>query len=384
MLPAPMEQNRKSCMCQAAGSEVRRCQHQAGSAPQLANERQRQIGSRMVATVLPRLRWHCSHRATISAYLLLALAMLPGVADATCRLPIDFPVGSEPSGATQGPQNSLVAVSDSGTLLFINLDDLSVREDRTLNDKYRDTYGWFDLEGVAMTNPESTFVYLAMENKASILEYEWHTSHRIFRRFDLPGFERRGSHGMESLTWVPTDASRHQGYFYVGSQMTGHVFIYELPLLDDTGPVAMARLNSIWTPIKEETNVAGLSYSSGYVFVNYDDGHSNHVLIFPIMPNGLPGPLKEQYEVDVSDSEGISVRRTSLDSWEVFFSSDARQAIFAYSFRFITGFEQHSRCARSMNSVPKLGGPSSDAAILHHGHGGIGAVAMILLFWFTY
>jgi len=253
------------------------------------------------------------------------------------------------------------------------LDDLSVREDRTLNDKYTDTYGWFDLEGVAMTNPESTFIYMGMENKATILEYEWHSSRRIFRRFDLPGFERRGTHGMEALTWVPSDASAHQGYFYVGSQMTGHIFIYELPLLDDTGPVAMAKLLDIWTPLKSESNVAGLSFSSGYIFVNYDDGHSNHVLIFPILNNGLPGPLKEQYEVDVADAEGLAVRKTGHESWEVFFSSDARQAIFAYDFRFVTGFQLHGRCARNMDSVAI---PSGVGTL----HRGVGVLLILSLF----
>merc|ERR1719162_220059 len=100
-----------------------------------------------------------------------------------------------------------------------------------------------------MTNPESTFLYVGMENKAAILEFEWHSSHRIFRKFGLPAFERMGDRGMESLTWVPTQASHHQGYFYVGSEMTGHVFIYELPLLDETGPEASGRLISIWTPV---------------------------------------------------------------------------------------------------------------------------------------
>lgn len=300
------------------------------------------------------------------------ISVLVVVADATCKLPIALPRGVEPSGLTSGPTNSLVAVSDGGTLVFIDLEDLTVREDRTLIDKYKDEYGWFDLEGVAMTNPESTFVYLGMENKATILEYEWHTSRRIFRRFDLPGFERRGSHGMESLTWVPTDASRHQGYFYVGSQMTGHIFIYELPLLDDTGPVAVARELNIWTPLKGETNIAGLSYSSGYIFVNYDDGHSNHVLIFPIMKNGLPGPLKEQYEVDVSDAEGLAVRSTGNDSFEVFFSSDMRRAVFAYDFKFITGFELHGRCSRKMDMVLPSSSPS-----LHSGMG----MAFAFMLW---
>jgi len=249
---------------------------------------------------------------------------------------------------TLGPHNSLVSVSGDGTVQFIDLNNMVVRQDTALNDKYKDSYGWFDLEGVAMTNPESTFVYLGMGNKAVVLEYEWHASRRIFRHFDLPGFERRGNRGMESLTWVPTSASRHQGYFYVGSQMTGHVFIYELPLLDETGPQATARLIDIWTPLKHDSNIAGLSHSSGYVFVNYDDGNSNHVLIFPILENGLPGTVKEQYQVDVADAEGLAVRKTAADTWEVFFSSDQRMAIFAYTFRFLSGFELHNHCARIM------------------------------------
>jgi hypothetical protein len=227
-----------------------------------------------------------------------------------------------------------------------------VREDTALNDKYKDSYGWFDLEGVSMTNIESPFVYLGMGNKAVVLEYEYRQSRRIFRRFDLPGFERRGNRGMESLTWVPSSASRHQGFFYIGSQMTGHVFIYELPLLEETGPQATARLVDIWTPLKHDSNIAGLSYSSNYIFVNYDDGNSNHVLIFPILENGLPGAVKEQYQVDVADAEGLAVRKTAADTWEVFFSSDRRMAIFAYTFRFLTGFELHNHCARIMAATP--------------------------------
>jgi len=273
-----------------------------------------------------------------------ALVAFLRCAGATCKLPIHFPARGEPSGATIGPQNSLVIPSDTGTLLFVNLDDYSVREDTALNDKYRDAYGWFDLEGIAMTNPESTFLYVGMENKAAILEFEWHSSHRIFRKFGLPAFERMGDRGMESLTWVPTQASHHQGYFYVGSEMTGHVFIYELPLLDETGPEASGRLISIWTPLRGNNRVSGLTYSAGFIFANYNDGSANHVMIFPVLADGLPGELQEQYEVDVTDAEGMAVRKTDSMTWEVFFTSDKGQAVFVYTFRFETGFEWHHHC----------------------------------------
>lgn len=263
----------------------------------------------------------------------------------TCRLPIELPADAEPSGATIGPHNSLIVPSDGGTLLFIDLGTHKVREDTSFNDKYKDAYGWFDLEGIAMTNPESTFIYVGMENKAAVLEYEWHSSHKIFRRFMLPDFNNKENRGMESLTWVPTAASHHQGYFYVGSQMDGSVYIYELPLLEQTGPEAMAKLINVWQPLPGNKDISGLSFSDGYIFTNFDDGVSNHVLIFPVLANGLPGKLKEQYQVDVTDAEGMAMRKIDSDTWEVFFTSDSQRSIFAYTFQFVTGFDLHPKCA---------------------------------------
>lgn len=287
-------------------------------------------------------------RAYISSACALLVGLSPHPAQASCRLPIPFPPGVEPSGATIGPQNQLVVADDGGSLIFVDLDDYAVRQDTALNDKYKDSYGWFDLEGIAMTSPESTYLYLGMENRALILEYEWHSSQKIFRKFVLHGLEHDGNRGTESITWVETDASEHGGYFYVGSQLTGRIYIYNVPLLSDTGPQANAELVSVWTPLGDNTDVAGLSYSSGFIFVNYDDGNSNHVLIYPVLGNGLPGDLREQYQVDVTDAEGIAVRKTSEDTWEVFFSSDSRRAVFAYTFRFESGFELHPSCALSL------------------------------------
>lgn len=267
---------------------------------------------------------------------------------ATCRLPIDFPQASRLSGVTIGPENSLVVVSDGGSVLFADLDDFTVRVDQALNDKYKDHYGWFQLEGVAMTNPESTYVYLGMENQPIVLEYEWHSTHRITREFNLgPSFKHTGTKGIRSLTWVPNEASTQQGYFYIGSHMTGDIFIYELPLLDSTGPMAAAKLIDVWKPLSMlgNHNIGGLSYSSRYIFTSYDGGNSNHVLIYPVTDNGLCGELLEQYEVDVMNAQGMAVRKRDHDSWEFFFSSTRREAVFAYTFRFVSGFALHSQCS---------------------------------------
>lgn len=284
-------------------------------------------------------------RLRAAGILALRACLAPCGALATCQLPALLPPGARPAGATAGPGNSLVLTSDGGTILFVDLEDYAVREDTALNDKYTDAYGWFDLEGVAMTETSSRLLYLIAQGKDAILEYDWQFSRRILRRFTLPGFEQVGTVGAESLTFVPSEASTTGGYFYVGSQIAGQVFVYELPLQSDTGVEATAKLISVWTPLEGSKDVASLSYSAGYLFVNYDAGFSTHVLIYPVLPSGLAGDLAEQYQVDVANAEGMVARQRGDDSWEVFFTSVKEPAIFAYDFRFVSGFAFHRHCA---------------------------------------
>jgi len=283
------------------------------------------------------------------------------LAAATCRLPVQFPDNTGPSGVTIGPRNSLVVASDGGSMLFVDMEDFTVREDTALNDKYRDAYGWFDLEGVTMNNPEtSSYLYLGMENKPAILEYEWKSKHEIIRRFDLPGL---GTEGVQALAWVPTQASSHMGYFYVGSRSKGSVFIYELPLLENTGPEAQAVLRNTWTPLKDDSakHIAALAYSDGYIFVSYDDASSSHVMIYPVMANGLYGDLAEQYQVDVVNAQGLAVQKRANETWEVYFTSDSERSLLAYTFRFVTGFELFGHCT-AFGRAPSPSSPSSSSA----------------------
>lgn len=286
-------------------------------------------------------------RVALQTELALTLvAGLPTLSKAACRLPFTFPNDVGLSGVTVGPKNSLVLASDDGKLVFADLEDFSLRVDTALNDKYRDSYGWLDLEGVAMTSPESTYLYFGMENKAAIVEYEWRSSHRIFRQFILPGFEHHVGQGLQSLTWVPTQASKNLGYFYVGSRLNGGVYIYEAPLLDNTGSKASAQHISKWIPLESHKHIAGLSYSAGFLFLCYEDGRATRVLIYKVdSSTGQPGPLEEQYEVDIPGAGGLSVRQIDRNTWEVFFASDTKQDMFAYTFRFVTGFESHTHCS---------------------------------------
>merc|ERR1712070_170211 len=105
-----------------------------------------------------------------------------------------------------------------------HLEDFTVREDTALNEKYTDSYGWFDLEGLTMTRTDSTYLYLATQSKAVILEYEWHSSHKILRRFTLPNYDTVGNAGIQSLTWIPSQSANSKGFFYVGSHTSGRIF----------------------------------------------------------------------------------------------------------------------------------------------------------------
>jgi len=292
-----------------------------------------------------------------AAFTLGVLTCCPLFSWATCVLPVTMPPGFRPAGAAMGPKGELVLVSDTGGLVFVDVDDYAIsRYDTALTDKYLDSYGVLDLEGCEMLTNSSDHLYFATHTKsnelighsmasACILEYEWHKE-IILRRYSLVGFERVGGGGVESITWVPNNISQYGGYFFVGSMTTGHIFVYELP----TGVTSMGgdidgKLITTWTPLQSETDVASLCYSDGYIFVNYDDGASSHILIYPVMAMGLPGDLKEQYRVDAPTAEGMAVQKISDDTWEIFFSSNSRRQVFAYAFRFVTGFELHRHCS---------------------------------------
>lgn len=241
----------------------------------------------------------------------------------------------------------LISSCRDGTVLHANLKDSVVEQDLVVGLSDADPYHRRDLRGCAMTNPESSYFYFGAASEPAVFEYEWHHARRITRRFMLPGFEHPPLEGgIQSLTWVPTDASKHQGYFYVGSHSGGRIFIYDLPLVEDTGPEAIARLVSVWTPLQGSPAIAGLSFSGNMLFVSYDQGSSNRVLVFEVFDNGLQGALLEQYEVDVPNGCGLAVRRQDATTWEAFFTSGSERAFFAYVYRPGTGFDLHEECAK--------------------------------------
>lgn len=215
-----------------------------------------------------------------------------------CVLPLmkGSPVGFQPKAIAAGPQEKLVIVDQRGVLLFADMKDFTVQQDFQLSREMDES----NIQGLAMTNRDSTYLYAAANHDSELVEYEWHSSHKVFRRFKLLGVPSVGQ-GLQSLTFVPTPASSQEGYFYASAGISGDIYIYEVPLLSEG--LTSARSVKVWSPDSaprhQDHHVTGLEYADGYLFVCYDMGSSAYLLIFEILPSGLPGPLQERHQATV-------------------------------------------------------------------------------------
>ena len=147
------------------------------------------------------------------------LSVLP-CAFAGCVLPLGME-GFQPSAMVAGPQNGLIVADAAGKLLFTDLEDFTLQDMQFSRQESEP-----NIQGLAMTSPESTYLYLGAEHGSEILEYEWHSSHKIFRTFQLLGLPHDASSdeqhlGLQSLTFVPTSASSQEGYFYASTGISG-------------------------------------------------------------------------------------------------------------------------------------------------------------------
>jgi len=248
------------------------------------------------------------------------------------------------------PDNKLFVNSDGGQLYLVDPKSRNVEVvgDLTADPAVKGFFGGLpDIEAATWIDG-SPFAFLGIENIPCIVEYEWHMSKRVFRVFNLEKFRGRDNLSLEGLAWVPVPTARNQGYFYAASELTGAIFIYDVPILKRTGRNITASLVRKWTsPDVELRALTGIAFIDNYLFLSFDDGDGNMVLIYKVDELGFPGPLQEQYRVDVEDCSGVAIRRQGREAYEVFFTSDSKQKLYAFVFRFQTGFDIHPFCAEA-------------------------------------
>ncbi len=225
----------------------------------------------------------------------------------------------EPSGlAYHSRLDKLVLVGDGGDITTINIDGSGV-------DTWSDTSN--DLEGVAIADPNTDYVYVGVENPDSIKSFNLSTKAYGEKQWDLTSWMTGDPNsGLEALTFVPNGAhpytnknSSSGGFFYAGLQYDGKIYVFDVDL-STSGSVTY--IDTI-TVNDSYTDISGLDYNSetGLVYAIYDTLN----LLVEMEPDGtvvhiynLPGDSQEGVSVVSScpsTSSNIYIAQDSGDVW---------------------------------------------------------------------
>lgn len=207
----------------------------------------------------------------------------------------------EPSGlAWHSGRNQLLLVGDEGQLIAFDTDG----SNPTL---------WKiggDLEDVAVADPLSSFVYL-VDEYGKILKYDLSIS-AVIQTWDLtsllPAVDWMG---MEGLTYA-------NGYFYVGYQYDGKVYVFDLSGPSPINVNVFAGLSS-----SGYTDLSGLHYRDGYLYVLY----ASRMAVM-----GLDGTVYTTYSVPGIDQEGLALGADSNGDGDanMYIAEDATGNIYSY------------------------------------------------------
>lgn len=205
---------------------------------------------------------------------------------------MNLPSNAEPSDILWHPRlNELFVVSDNGWVFRMSTEG-SV------------TQSWFlggDLEGVCVAQPESNFIYVAIEVPYRIYEFDF--EHGIVTRiFDLGAWiQTPANQGIEALTYIPASGTGAPGRFLVGLQFDGSIHEFNLPI---SSPSTQVIPLGVWTPVPGRTDLAAMAYEPGsnvlYLVYDYAD------LLRAVRPNGdfinewvLPGEEQEGIALEI-------------------------------------------------------------------------------------
>ncbi len=141
-----------------------------------------------------------------------------------------LPSGYEPSGAVWHPRlNALFVVSDDNIVSRMNIDGTDVTS-WTLTG---------DLEGLAIADSSSNYVYVLNEYPYAIYEFDFSTGTRT-KSWSLTGIVPAPvistSYGLEGMTYISSE-----GLFAVGSQETGTIYFLSVDTSVSGGSVSLVR-----------------------------------------------------------------------------------------------------------------------------------------------
>lgn len=250
-------------------------------------------------------------RSRIFGCLALAIAAIGSIANAQAPFPgapgvnigQNLPAGFEGSGAVYHPRlDRLFIVSDSGYVASLEKD----------GSFFSQTFVGGDLEGITVADPNSNFLYLALENPDSVLEFDV-VAGAVTRAFDVSAILTGSANlGVEAFTFVPNANDPEGGLFHLGQQSNGRVYVFRLPIVSSATATTYTFLTS-YQPVAGLTDISGLEY---------DREHGRLYAIFDandrLVEMTTAGVVLNQWVLPGSDQEGIAI-----DGCELFTTDDA-------------------------------------------------------------
>jgi uncharacterized protein YjiK len=246
--------------------------------------------------------------ALVASSLPVARPQLESPHDVGGGLPANF----EPSGAAWQPRlKRLLVVGDQGLIASMDPDGGSVRT-------------WSlpgDLEGIAVADPETDLVYVAVEQPAGIVEFDI-AQGRVLRRFPLPHLEaagRKHNKGLEALAFVPDASDPEGGAFWAGVQTDGTVHELSLPLRSDRTRTTVREIRT-FAPVRGATDISGLDWdpATKTIWALFDK--ANEIVVLD-----RSGAVQATWTVPGAGQEGIAL----TPEW-MFIADDSSNRVVRY------------------------------------------------------
>ncbi len=204
--------------------------------------------------------------------------------------------GYEPSGLSWNEETALLfVVGDGGQVSWMSSSGVAV---------VTRTPGG-DLEGVAIADPSSPFVYLGVENPDSIVEYNYQSRSLSGKSWTLTSWmSGDANQGLEALAFVPNGyhpyaASSSGGLFYAGLQQDGKIYVFDVNL-GTSGTVSHV---ATLTPYPGLTDISGLDFrpETGILYAIFDSSD----LLLEMDPDGT---IWSAQTLPAGTQEGIAFR----------------------------------------------------------------------------
>ncbi len=243
----------------------------------------------------------------------------------------------EPSGMAWNPvTNKLFTVCNTGQVTMMNLDGTAQENVRMPS--------YMDFEAITIADPNSSKVFIGLENRDSILEFDWATRSLTGMRWDLTSVMTGPDNaGLEGLTFVPNGYhpfpdSASGGVFYAaiqrapvpGGVVTDDYLIYAFDIDLNTN----GRIVNWWgIPVAANTPTSDISdlyfsQDTGVLYVLYDGANRLIEMTTAGAKITVDDVEKDYTNVPVADQEGVAiVTNYNSGTADIYLASDSAKSI---------------------------------------------------------